>query len=82
MDGDEVHQEQPYSYVPAIQPAAGDKYTGFGFNSWKSGPQAFPDLTKLYDGNLARSFQGKSGFGIFLKNVFHQLDNAVSVDEH
>ena len=78
---DVVQKDQSYAYVPPIGSSADQGYNGFGFSSWKSGPQAFPNIKDYYNGNLARSMK-QSGFGSFLKNVVHQLDSAVSVENH
>merc|ERR1719350_432911 len=57
-----VQKQQPYAYVSPVSHSApvslsaSESYTGFGLNSWQSGPQAFPDLTSLYNGNLAQAF--------------------------
>ena len=73
-------QQQTYAYVPSLAAAPEENYVGFGFNSWKSGPQSFPDLSEFYDSNLARSFGDNGKFGQLLKATLHQLDNAVSVN--
>ena len=81
-------QQQPYAYVSPVSHAPvslspSESYTGFGLNSWQSGPQAFPDLTSLYNGNLARAFSSGSGeFGDLVKATLSQLNKAVSVESH
>merc|ERR1712176_1638545 len=86
-------QKQPYAYVspvshsvsPSVSLSSSESYTGFGLNSWQSGPQAFPDLTSFYSGNLARAFSSSSGsgeFGDLVKATLTQLNKAVSVKSH
>ena len=81
-----MQQLQPYSYVSPVSQAAvslaqDPSYTGFGLNSWQSGPQAFPDLSNFYNGNLARAFSSGTGeVGDLLKATLHQLNKAVSVE--
>ena len=83
-------QQQPYAYVSPVSHShspislsPSESYTGFGLNSWQSGPQAFPDLSSLYSGNLARAFSSDSGeFGDLVKATLSQLNKAVSVKSH
>merc|ERR1719232_855483 len=88
-----VQKQQPYAYVspvshsvsPSVSLSSSESYTGFGLNSWQSGPQAFPDLTSFYSGNLARAFSSSSGsgeFGDLVKATLTQLNKAVSVKSH
>merc|ERR1719232_2143570 len=87
-----VQKQQPYAYVSPVSHSvspvsfsSSESYTGFGLNSWQSGPQAFPDLTSFYSGNLARAFSSSSGsgeFGDLVKATLTQLNKAVSVKSH
>jgi len=70
--------------VPALAPqkTGEQNYHGFGLNSWQSGPQAFPDISNLYNGDLARAFGGaasSSQVGDLVRATLQQLDRAVSV---
>jgi len=83
-------QQQPYAYVSPVSHSApvplsaSESYTGFGLDSWQSGPQAFPDLTSLYTGNLARAFSSSDSgeFADLVKATLSQLNKAVSVKGH
>ena len=84
-------QQQPYAYVSPVSHSAApvslsasESYTGFGLNSWQSGPQAFPDLTSFYNGNLARAFSSSDSgeFADLVKATLSQLNKAVSVKSH
>ena len=75
----------PVSHSAPVPFSASESYTGFGLDSWQSGPQAFPDLTSLYTGNLARAFSSSSDSGEFadlVKATLSQLNKAVSVKGH
>jgi len=86
-----VQKQQPYAYVSPVSHSSpvslspSESYTGFGLNSWQSGPQAFPDLTSFYNGNLARAFSSGSDsgeLGDLVKATLTQLNKAVSVKSH
>ena len=49
-----------------------------------SRPQDFPDLTSLYNGNLARAFSSSDSgeFADLVKATLSQLNKAVSVKSH
>jgi len=85
-ESEQTNKQSSYAFVPKLQsvPVAEEQsYHGFGFDSWQSGPQAFPDLQQLYDGNyLARSFNGDAKFGKIMKETLHQLEKAVSVHKN
>merc|ERR1719384_64871 len=61
-----VQKQQPYAYVSPVSHSSpvslspSESYTGFGLNSWQSGPQALPGLSSLYSGNPARAFSSDS----------------------
>jgi len=66
---------------------AGDSgYLGFGLDSWKSGPQTFPNIGKFaspfYGEDLPRSFSEKMSFGDLLRSTIHQLDKVISVENN
>merc|ERR1711997_128740 len=66
---------------------AGDTgYLGFGLDSWKSGPQTFPNIgqfaSSFYGEELPRSFSGKMSFGDLLRTTLHQLDKVISVENN
>merc|ERR1719232_2334515 len=90
QDGAVQKQQQPYAYVSPVSPSApvslspSESYNGFGLNSWQSGPQAFPDLTSLYNGNLARAFSSSDSgeIGDLVKATLSQLNKAVTVKSH
>merc|ERR1711997_1394903 len=59
-------------------------YLGFGLDSWKSGPQTFPNIgqfaSTFYNEDLPRSFSEKMSFGDLLSTTIHQLDKVISVE--
>merc|ERR1711953_381099 len=66
---------------------AGDSgYLGFGLDSWKSGPQTFPNIgqfaSSFYGEDSPRSFPGKMSFRELLRTTLHQLDKVISVEKN
>ena len=61
-------------------------YFGFGLDSWKSGPQTFPDIGKFASqfssGDISRNFDEEMSFRELLAGVVRQLDNAISVENN
>merc|ERR1719225_653421 len=90
---DETEAEDPnfvpvqHHYMKEDYSQAGDSgYLGFGLDSWKSGPQTFPNIgqfaSTFYGEDLPRSFSGKMSLEDLLRSTLHQLDSVISVESN